>query len=94
MLGECAKRLLAWSPITLRDTKLSIVRLIIVKNKKNFDPFFPYKMDWIKPKTISHYCAFKDTGHIFKLRDFASFSEQIDACIFFLYERFFRLKGQ
>jgi hypothetical protein len=44
------KEALAYSPNTSRDTKLSRARLIIVQNEIFLDPFFLYKMGWIKPK--------------------------------------------
>ncbi len=46
---ECAKTLLAYSPKTSRDTKLSTARLIIAQ-KTFLRPFFLYKMGWIKPE--------------------------------------------
>jgi hypothetical protein len=39
---------LAYSPEKLRDTKLSISQLIMMQHEICFDPYFLYKMGWIK----------------------------------------------
>jgi hypothetical protein len=48
-IGECAKRLLAHSPMALSELKPRISQEIIIQNEKNLDFYLEY-MGWIKTK--------------------------------------------
>jgi hypothetical protein len=49
-IGECAKRLLAYSPTALSELKPRISQEIIIQNEKNLDSFYLEYMGWIKTK--------------------------------------------
>jgi hypothetical protein len=48
--GECAKRLLAHSPMALSELKPRISQEIIIKMEKDLDSFYLEYMGWIKTK--------------------------------------------